>query len=150
LQVPPPASQAGRPKNEANDFPPLDGPSSRSSGESLNSRYEQEHPVTSVKSADSKLGDERDEETAAERKRREAALGITGNDEPDSDDDGDPGWRMTDATNSSAQGPTRSPGIRFADQPRSPSTGPPVGLAPRGKTLSWGKDVVMGKGKGKE
>ncbi|KAG0641159.1 Sodium/hydrogen exchanger family-domain-containing protein [Tuber brumale] len=150
LQVPPPASQAGRPKNEANDFTPPDGPSSGSSGESLNSGYEKERPVTSVKSADSRLGDERDEETAAERKRREAALGITGNDEPDSDDDGEPGWRMTDATSSSAQGPTRSPGIRFADQPRSPSTGPPVGLAPRGKTLSWGKDVVVGKGKGRE
>ncbi|CUS14385.1 unnamed protein product [Tuber aestivum] len=150
LQVPPSAPQVDRPKNEPGSFTPLDGPSSRSSGESLNSRYEQKHPVTSVKSTDSKLGDERDEETAAERKRREAALGLTGYDEPDSDDDGGPGWRMTDASGSSAQGPTRSPGIRFADQPRTPSTGPPVGLAPRGKTLSWGKDVVTGKGKERE
>ena len=149
LQVPPSASQVDGPK-EADGSTPPDGPSPGSSRESSNSGYEQKHPVTSVKSADSRLGDERDEETAAERKRREAALGITGNDEPDSDDEGEPGWRMTDATSISAQGPIRSPGIRFADQPRSPSTGPPVGLAPRGKTLSWGKDVVMGKGKEKE
>ncbi|RPB01573.1 hypothetical protein L873DRAFT_1676032 [Choiromyces venosus 120613-1] len=150
LPVPPSGSQADHPRKEDDEFTPPDEPSSGSSGESLNSGYEQKRPVTSIKSADSKLGDERDEETAAERKRREAALGITGNDEPDSDDDGGPGWRMTDATGSSAQEPIRSPGIRFADQPRSPSTGPPVGLAPRGTTLSWGKDVVMGKGKGKE
>jgi len=148
LQVPPLASQVDRPK-EADDSTPPEGPSSGSSRESSNSGYEQP-PVTSVKSAESKLGDERDEETAAERKRREAALGITGNDEPDSDDDGGPGWRVTDETGGSPQGPIRSPGIRFADQPRSPSTGPSVGLAPRGKTLSWGKDVVVGKGKGKE
>ncbi|PUU80836.1 hypothetical protein B9Z19DRAFT_973456 [Tuber borchii] len=149
LQVPPSASQVDGPK-EADASRPPDGPSSGSSRESSNSGYEQKHPVTSVKSADSRLGDERDEETTAERNRPEAALGITRNDEPNSNDDGEPGWRMTDATSSSAQGPIRSPGIRFTDQPRSPSTGPPVGLVPRGRTLSWGKDAVMRKGKEKE
>lgn len=95
-------------------------------------------PAASVE----KLGDERDEETAAERKRREAALGITANDDSDSEDDGQ--FRQ------GAVSPVRSPGIRFADQQTSgAASGAPGPLAPRGTTLSWGKDVV-GKGKGKE
>ncbi|KAI5837026.1 Sodium/hydrogen exchanger family-domain-containing protein [Morchella snyderi] len=91
-----------------------------------------------------KLGDERDEETAAERKRREAALGITAEDDSDSDDDGK--FRGTPTSR------TKSPGIRFADQPAvaaDSTTQGNAGLTPRGSTLSWGKDVVMGSGKGK-
>lgn len=89
-----------------------------------------------------KLGDERDEETAAERKRREAALGLTANDD-DSDSEDDGQFRGTPTS------PVKTPGIRFADQAAA-SSGAPGGLAPRGTTLSWGKDVIMGKGKGKE
>lgn len=90
-----------------------------------------------------KLGDERDEETAAERKRREAALGITANDD-DSESEDDVRFR------GGAVSPVRSPGIRFADQQTlGTASGAPGPLAPRGTTLSWGKSVD-GTGKGKE
>lgn len=92
-----------------------------------------------------KLGDERDEETAAERKRREAALGITANDD-DSDSEDDSRYRGGTVS------PRRSPGIRFADQQTlGAASGVPGPLAPRAMTLSRGKvDVPVGKGKEKE
>ena len=118
LEVPPTELATDRTKNPSGG---LASPTARGAASSITSDTYQGGRGTD---------DNRDEETAAERKRREAALGITANEESDSDD----------------ENPIRSPGIRFADQPRSPGSG----LAPRGTTLSWGKDVIMGKGKGKE
>ncbi|KAJ4311766.1 Na+/H+ antiporter [Neodidymelliopsis sp. IMI 364377] len=67
-------------------------------------------------------------ETAAERKRRLGALGVGGEDSPESDSDdeetGDP-METGRGTHSQAAkqhlSPSRAPGIRFADQPRVPT-----------------------------
>jgi hypothetical protein len=65
-------------------------------------------------------------ETAAERKRRLGALGVGGDDSPESDSDseeaGDPmeSGRGTHTTKSAAP-QLRTPGIRFAEQPRIPT-----------------------------
>jgi Na(+)/H(+) antiporter len=65
-------------------------------------------------------------ETAAERKRRLGALGVGGDDSPESDSDseeaGDPmeTGRGTHTTKSAAP-QLRTPGIRFAEQPRIPT-----------------------------
>jgi NhaP-type Na+/H+ or K+/H+ antiporter len=70
-------------------------------------------------------------ETAAERKRRLGALGVSGDDSPESSDSeneevGDPmetGRHTHSRTGeqSQAQAPRRTPGIRFAEQPRPPT-----------------------------
>ena len=76
-----------------------------------------------------RVDEDRDEETEAERRRREAALGIIANEESDSGD----------------ESLIRSLGVNFADRHRNASSG----FGPRGATLDWAKDVVMGKEKGK-
>jgi hypothetical protein len=69
-------------------------------------------------------------ETAAERKRRLGALGVGGDDSPESDSDGEEGGdpmetgrgthtRAGEPKNTVA--PPRTPGIRFAEQPRIPT-----------------------------
>lgn len=70
-------------------------------------------------------------ETAAERKRRLGALGVAGDESPESDSEGEEGGdpletgrgthsRAADA-NTSHLAPPRTPGIRFAEQPRIPT-----------------------------
>jgi len=68
-------------------------------------------------------------ETAAERKRRLGALGVGGEDSPESDSEGEPetGDPMETGRGTHSQAakqnlaPPRAPGIRFADQPRVPT-----------------------------
>ncbi|KAF1966389.1 hypothetical protein BU23DRAFT_327157 [Bimuria novae-zelandiae CBS 107.79] len=73
-------------------------------------------------------------ETAAERRRRLGALGMGGGDDPDSESDieegGDPletgrgthtGARKTEASGAQPGTERRTPGIRFAEQPRIPT-----------------------------
>lgn len=68
-------------------------------------------------------------ETAAERKRRLGALGVGGEDSPESDSEGEPetGDPMETGRGAHTQGakqhlvPPKNPGIRFADQPRVPT-----------------------------
>lgn len=68
-------------------------------------------------------------ETAAERKRRLGALGVGGEDTPESDSEGEPetGDPMETGRGTQSQAakhnlaPPRAPGIRFADQPRVPT-----------------------------
>ena len=68
-------------------------------------------------------------ETAAERKRRLGALGVGGDDSPESDSEGEPeiGDPMETGRGTHSQtakqnlAPPRAPGIRFADQPRIPT-----------------------------
>ncbi|KAH6642227.1 Sodium/hydrogen exchanger family-domain-containing protein [Boeremia exigua] len=68
-------------------------------------------------------------ETAAERKRRLGALGVGGEDSPESDSEGEPetGDPMETGRGTHSQAakqnlaPPKAPGIRFADQPRVPT-----------------------------
>ncbi|KAF2026885.1 hypothetical protein EK21DRAFT_73276 [Setomelanomma holmii] len=71
-------------------------------------------------------------ETAAERKRRLGALGVSGDDSPESDSEGEEAGDPLETgrgTHSRAAGetsgglapPQRTPGIRFAEQPRIPT-----------------------------
>lgn len=67
-------------------------------------------------------------ETAAERKRRLGALGVSGDDSPESDSDGeetgDPmqtGRHTRDQKQKHNLAPPKAPGIRFAEQPRIPT-----------------------------
>jgi NhaP-type Na+/H+ or K+/H+ antiporter len=63
-------------------------------------------------------------ETAAERKRRLGALGVGGDDTPESDseDEMETGDPLETGRHAASQKPTvRTPGIRFADQPRVPT-----------------------------
>ncbi|KAK5118981.1 hypothetical protein LTR62_000192 [Meristemomyces frigidus] len=72
-----------------------------------------------------------EQETAAERRRREGALGLREEAESDSDEDGGP--------RAAPAGATQRQAIRFADQPGSPraeSSG-----KGRNTTLRWGRDV---------
>ncbi|KAK3078764.1 hypothetical protein LTS18_006665 [Coniosporium uncinatum] len=93
-------------------------------------------------------------ETAAERRRREGALGLTQEENSDSEEDegpmGVPSRRVEQkARETEAEGsgggsrPTSTPGIRFADQVRPPpqggGSGSGSGQGSRG--LRWGADV---------
>lgn len=69
-------------------------------------------------------------ETAAERRRRLGALGVSGEETPESDSDGeetgDPletgrGTHFSPGDAKNTLSPPRTPGIRFADQPRVPT-----------------------------
>lgn len=105
-------------------------------------------PALELVPSNSSKHDERDEETVAERKRREAALGMRENEESDSDSGDDPNEgrlerrQKTGGSSSGAPPRIRSPGIRFADSVElsRPSTGP------QSPGISWG-DGVKGKGK---
>jgi hypothetical protein len=70
-----------------------------------------------------------DGETAAERRRREGALGLRAEQDSDSEDDNEPRQPP-----SGAQRPQQPTNIRFADQAASQSTG-------RQSALRWGKNV---------
>ncbi|KAI5368128.1 Putative cation/H+ exchanger, alkali metal cation/H+ antiporter Nha1 [Septoria linicola] len=65
-------------------------------------------------------------ETAAERRRREGALGIS-REESDNEDEG-------------AREAPQPRGIRFADEPQVPAQAPQSSSGPRQSALRWGKD----------
>ncbi|KAI5807152.1 Na+/H+ antiporter Nha1 [Geopyxis carbonaria] len=116
-----------------------------------------EQPAPPPSNPPKKHGDERDYETNAERKRREAALGLTGRDDSDSEDEGGAGRLEKGNTASKkryqpseererepASPHSRSMGIRFADlQSTSMSSRP----ATQGREIQWDEGV---KGKERE
>jgi NhaP-type Na+/H+ or K+/H+ antiporter len=119
---------------------PGDGDISPGSTRSPGSGRSPKSPSIASEHVPPPMGDERDVETAAERRRREAALGLVENVDSDSDDEEDPSGEGRLEKREKRGGGVR--GIRFAEL-RSPTSElrSPATLTTAEGGISWDGDV---------